>query len=216
MKLHKHHLLKVMGIALLGFNSASVSAVTLTSSTHHRAYFDDNPTDEITHGPGNTGEIRLVSPGTLRRLSANDTLLDDTASTPLSIEKPVFEDVGLFHGRKFFTELFRIDAPGTYQATLTDFVFPNPLKRIGMNITTATESLGMLTEPGFFTFDAKPGNYFVSFFGKAHHLGQYGIDISRAGSPSIVSSPVPLPAAVWLFGSGLMGLAGVVRRKTVI
>lgn len=27
------------------------------------------------------------------------------------------------------------------------------------------------------------------------------------------SSPVPLPAAVWLFGSGLLGLAGVARRK---
>lgn len=27
------------------------------------------------------------------------------------------------------------------------------------------------------------------------------------------ASPVPVPAAVWLFGSGLLGLAGVVRRK---
>jgi len=26
-------------------------------------------------------------------------------------------------------------------------------------------------------------------------------------------TPVPVPAAVWLFGSGLLGLAGVVRRK---
>ena len=27
-------------------------------------------------------------------------------------------------------------------------------------------------------------------------------------------SPVPLPAAMWLFGSGLLGLAGAMRRKT--
>ena len=27
------------------------------------------------------------------------------------------------------------------------------------------------------------------------------------------SSPVPLPAAVWLFGSGLLGLVGIARRK---
>ena len=26
-------------------------------------------------------------------------------------------------------------------------------------------------------------------------------------------SPVPIPAAVWLFGSGLLGLIGVARRK---
>jgi len=26
-------------------------------------------------------------------------------------------------------------------------------------------------------------------------------------------SPVPVPAAVWLFGSGLLGLAGFARRR---
>jgi len=31
---------------------------------------------------------------------------------------------------------------------------------------------------------------------------------------SVVSS-VPVPAAVWLFGSGLLGLIGVARRKQV-
>ena len=29
----------------------------------------------------------------------------------------------------------------------------------------------------------------------------------------IVNSPVPVPAAVWLFGSGLLGLVGIARRK---
>lgn len=27
------------------------------------------------------------------------------------------------------------------------------------------------------------------------------------------ASPVPLPAAVWLFGSGLLGLIGIARKK---
>ena len=72
-----------------------------------------------------------------------------------------------------------------------------------------------------------PGIYFLSFFGtadilnptqfegcfsrKSHHrcfplktqLGMHGIDISA----------VPVPAAAWLFGSGLIGLAVVARRK---
>jgi len=30
---------------------------------------------------------------------------------------------------------------------------------------------------------------------------------------SAYSAPVPVPAAVWLFGSGLLGLIGVARRK---
>ncbi|MDT8283315.1 MAG: VPLPA-CTERM sorting domain-containing protein [Gammaproteobacteria bacterium] len=32
-------------------------------------------------------------------------------------------------------------------------------------------------------------------------------------SLSITPSAVPVPAAVWLFGSGLLGLVGVARRR---
>jgi hypothetical protein len=43
------------------------------------------------------------------------------------------------------------------------------------------------------------------------------IDISSAGviSYTAPTSPVPLPAAVWLLGSGLLGLIGVGRRRSV-
>jgi hypothetical protein len=38
-------------------------------------------------------------------------------------------------------------------------------------------------------------------------------NISGTGDCSISVSPVPVPAAVWLFGSGLVGLIGIGRRK---
>jgi hypothetical protein len=38
-------------------------------------------------------------------------------------------------------------------------------------------------------------------------LSAAGLTLTGSGSA------VPLPAAVWLFGSGLLGLAGVARRK---
>ena len=34
------------------------------------------------------------------------------------------------------------------------------------------------------------------------------------GTGTVAASDVPVPAAVWLFGSGLLGLVGVARRKT--
>jgi hypothetical protein len=40
--------------------------------------------------------------------------------------------------------------------------------------------------------------------------GEFEVTISYIGEEV---SPVPVPAAAWLFGSGLLGLARVVRRK---
>jgi hypothetical protein len=44
-------------------------------------------------------------------------------------------------------------------------------------------------------------------------IGIHVQGFSSGGSESFVNVPVPIPAAVWLFGSGLLGLAGVARRK---
>ncbi|GMQ87874.1 MAG: hypothetical protein BMS9Abin08_1086 [Gammaproteobacteria bacterium] len=144
----------------------------------------------------------------------------------------VFEKAEHFKNKTYFTNIFSIDTAGTYEVTLTDFEFPNSLGKSGLNIATGTDSLAKLFGPGSFTFDAVPGNYYVSFFAKAGpgpirdmdfhdidwthhqkgyhrggmHLGQYGIQIS-------LTNPVPLPAAAWLFGSGLIGLTGIAWRK---
>ena len=39
------------------------------------------------------------------------------------------------------------------------------------------------------------------------------LDLTEISAVTVVYSPVPVPAAVWLFGSGLMGLVGFVRRR---
>ena len=42
-----------------------------------------------------------------------------------------------------------------------------------------------------------------------------GFSATGTATMTMDIAPVPLPAAVWLFGSGLLGLIGVVRRKAV-
>ena len=44
-------------------------------------------------------------------------------------------------------------------------------------------------------------------------IGLHVQGFGNGGSESFVNNPVPVPAAVWLFGSGLIGLVGVARRK---
>ena len=170
-----------------------------------------------------------------------------------------------------FTDVFNIESRGTYEATLTDFRFPNPLKITGLNITTARESLGSLQGSGSFTFDAGPGDYYLGFFARAGNhnnhsargkdkkfqstanetgneksdnsrkvahrntrkrsvesewipnyrhpydlkiermnIGQYGIQVALLEQNSIST---PLPGAVWLFISGLLGLTAMVRKR---
>ncbi len=45
------------------------------------------------------------------------------------------------------------------------------------------------------------------------HLDQASARLAGIGMASAYISAVPVPAAVWLFGSGLLGLIGVARRK---
>ena len=49
--------------------------------------------------------------------------------------------------------------------------------------------------------------------GDASGFGGVGYALTLEGTIGSVSA-VPVPAAVWLFGSGLLGLVGVARRKT--
>jgi len=122
----------------------------------------------------------------------------------------VYDKVELFQTEAFFTDMFEISEAGSYKATLTDFEFPMPMVATGMSVTTATDLLGSLLASGSFNFDAAPGKYFVSFFGfsdtSAPQLGQFGIEISQ----------VPVPAAVWLFASGLLGLITISRREKTV
>lgn len=48
------------------------------------------------------------------------------------------------------------------------------------------------------------------FFAGTPYTEMFSLDFSAG---AVVASPVPVPAAVWLFGSGLLGLVGVARRK---
>jgi len=76
----------------------------------------------------------------------------------------------------------------------------------------ATDANGNPTTSRFFFLDTDATNYTMD--------GKF--DLLCAGSgcvsqiyPTFAPSAVPVPAAIWLFGSGLLGLIGVARRKSI-
>jgi hypothetical protein len=71
----------------------------------------------------------------------------------------------------------------------------------GETVTITTTLLASVIAPGFET-------------GARAYIGDPG-DLTAGGLSGVLNiSAVPVPAAVWLFASGLLGLVAVARRKT--
>ncbi|MFI3198682.1 MAG: hypothetical protein QX196_10215 [Methylococcaceae bacterium] len=75
-------------------------------------------------------------------------------------------------------------------------------------LTFADVEAGLLDYKGFI---ATPGEYFTGFIISADNGTGYFPAITNVAVGNV--APVPVPAAVWLFASGLLGL-GSLRKKT--
>lgn len=104
----------------------------------------------------------------------------------------------------------------------------------GFSLTGGSDTGALTTDLAVFTNLAQGGEqaFLASFdtstagsFMETYTLMLSDADIGASASRStynlvltlqgdVVGSPVPIPDAVWLFGSGLIGLAGIARRET--
>lgn len=101
---------------------------------------------------------------------------------------------------------YKADGDGKYDILLS---FPTSGNRFGAGETVIYDITLAGIVASDFNFLSKPSGGNGPFTGAAHVQG-----IGTAGDSGwIAPNPVPVPAAVWLFGSGLLGLVGVARRK---
>ncbi|MGB5438030.1 MAG: DVUA0089 family protein, partial [Gammaproteobacteria bacterium] len=97
-------------------------------------------------------------------------------------------------------------ASGTYYVVVSDYVNdPDALDQLNPNsVNFNPNAFEVGLDSGFQVFDLTPDSSFGDLLGDTE--GPYQLTISV--------SEVPVPAAIWLFASGLIGLAGMGFRKS--
>lgn len=122
-----------------------------------------------------------------------------------------YEQVELVDDRYIDLDMFEITQAGTYELTLTDMFFPGALRRLHASVFSADEKLADVFGPGSTVFELDAGTYYLGMFAKAKKFGPGTFGLTLQLQDNVMETPVP--GALWLFGSGLVGLAGLVRRR---
>lgn len=100
--------------------------------------------------------------------------------------------------------------------------FNNNILPADVNASTSVDSFGAITfDVSALVTDWISGantNQFIALTGKNDTSGNdflHGFlnNTENPGSTYLTVSAVPIPAAIWLFGSGLLGLIGIARRR---
>lgn len=114
-------------------------------------------------------------------------------------------------GRGRYGDHLWLEEDGYYKLTLTDYSDPELLDNLATMIRSADEKYTVLRDTGEIIFEANSGWVFIGsrFLDENFSGGSYGIQLEYLGSNI---TPVPLPGALWLFGSGLAAL-GLMRRR---
>ncbi len=140
---------------------------------------------------------------------ASEVAHADVVGVPNYSPGTLYDSTTLATGPSMNVATLNVSAPGTLTVKLQDLGWPDKLSALSFALTSATGIIGAQTGEGTFTYQLDhAGTLFASIFavgGGDMKTGLYNVNINLA--------PVPLPAAIWLLGSGIAGFAAL-RRKS--
>ena len=134
-------------------------------------------------------------------------------ATPLVLGPDGLERVEFVNTSYTRIDKFTVAHGGRYELTLTDMLFPDALRKLGAAVTSADHKLVDVFGSGNALFDMAPGMYYLSVYAKTFTNDEPGL-FGWSLRPTETTA-VPVPGALWLFGSGLIGIVGLLRRERI-
>lgn len=206
-------------IALPTFSSAVNAALTNFLNTDTAS--GDNITWTIAAGDSNSINSG-AKVGAYRYLVTGNTALDGTGSITRLTNSTLHAAVGTSSTaglEGFFNEVNAniptsangISAAEGWGAGTLGKNQPTGNAQFGSVVTTITLNSGVASTGNLFLFASN--SLTSSQAAQVYDSAGLTLNWTRGGSATLGGNAVPLPAAVWLFGSGLLGLFGIGRRK---
>ena len=188
-------------------------AATLATSEFTEDNTGTPPGDSITITNTSTTAFQIDSITIDLSSSFGNVIFDpnNVPDIPFSVTN-VIGDAG-FLGTPVFSDGFLQTSPVTrtvYQALTLTFGDFDPLEKILINLDLDPDAGGTLFAVNGDDFAGSKLS--ITFSDGSTDIIRVGTYVST-GTFTAATTVVPIPAAVWLFGSGLLGLIGVARRK---
>jgi hypothetical protein len=149
------------------------------------------------------GNDKWTSGGTITFTNLNALVTDDQgAFTNIPFSNPALVTQSSLTISTFVGEIFTT----TYGGKTATFTINNMWPTLNSGVNLNISGTGILTLTGY---DPTPGNF---NFDSTDSGGNYGTNSSTWGI-DVSANPTPEPSTLVMFGTGLLGLAGMLRRK---
>lgn len=150
-------------------------------------------------------DIGLISSNLTQQIHINLTTLSQ-------IQNPTFSKFGVTVFEGMDTNTGNYSHHGSWNNAAKPYTNENPFGTIGLANIGHSDNVDAVTE---FTFTAEAGKVYSLYLGGVDFSGwSSGVDNYKL---NISTSPVPVPGAVWLFGSAMAGMVGFGgRRKATV
>jgi hypothetical protein len=189
---------EVVADSTVSTNTVATSFLLTTASKPISSTFTDSSGGGMSGAGGTVDTNALNLQGDIGNWNANGAFTTkNSVNPPRSAALTAFSNLGVFPGGS------------TDKGALTWYGNGNTTPAVTFVPTSGSSVSNFYLASDAVTNSANPQALAAIF-----NLGT--VTFSSNGTLTFAGgSPVPLPAAVWLFGSGLLGLAGVARRRRV-